>query len=336
MGIKIAVAGCGWIAVNSHGPACQAYAAEHEGVELAACCDVDPARADLFREKYGFRRSYTDYLDMLDKEKPVAVCLNVPEQFLCEMGCQIMQRGYALSCEKPPGLSLEEIDQLIDTARSTGVIHQVAFNRRFSPLMVELKRKLEGLTIQHYQVEFTRVGRTRSDFATTAVHAVDAVRFLGGSDYRRILFSYQEMPELGPGVANYFLACQMAGGQSAQLNFFPAWGENVERYTVYAEHNTLVLGCNLGQDAPGYLRHFNKGLCVYDENAIDYTRHKEDIYLSGFYAEDAGFFDAVQAGIQPVHDFSSCRQSVEVMQCLRERRKEYQTSINIGGKLLNP
>ena len=62
--------------------------------------------------------------------------------------------------------------------------HQVAFNRRYTPLVVELKRRLAGATIQHIDCQFYRVGRTGSDFTTTAIHGIDTVRFLAGCDLR--------------------------------------------------------------------------------------------------------------------------------------------------------
>jgi len=43
----------------------------------------------------------------------------------------------------------------------------------------------------------------------------------------------------------------------------------------------------------------------------------------GFYAEDASFFDDLRHGRRPVCDLRSARQSVEVMQCMRERKHEY-------------
>jgi predicted dehydrogenase len=62
---------------------------------------------------------------------------------------------------------------------------------------------------------------------------------------------------------------------------------------------------------------------VLDLDAVQYCGSAEDLVVSGFYGEDAAFFDAVQGGWQPAHDFASARQSVEIMECLRERRREY-------------
>ena len=182
---KIAVIGCGWVSSACHGPAYLEYARSHADVILSACCDIDPRRAEDFRDQFGFQRAYTNYVELLEKERPQAVALNVPPQWISAIGCDILQRGYPLLSEKPPGLNLVEIDRLIAAARSSGVIHQVAFNRRFTPLTRHLKRMLDELgpaTIQHIQYEMVRVARADPDFSTTAIHGLDLVRFLAGGD----------------------------------------------------------------------------------------------------------------------------------------------------------
>ncbi len=327
MGLKIVVIGCGWISMSMHGPAYARYAASHEGIELAACCDVDSARAEQFRQRYSFGRSYTDYLEMLEQEKPGAVCLNTPVGLISPLGCRILQAGYPLLAEKPPGLTVQEIDALIEAAaprpdRLGGVIHMVAFNRRFTPLASRLKELLEGLEIQHLHYHMARFQRLDPDFSTTAIHAIDAARFLAGSDYRSIRFHYLPLPKLGPTVANFMLDCTFASGATAQLTICPAGGVNVERAAIHCAGDSFFLNFNNGPDAPGSLQRFHQGKLVEEINGEARSQSREEYLLNGFYAEDAAFFDAVQAGAQPWHDFRSCRQPVEVMSCLRERKSK--------------
>ena len=323
MSFKIVVIGCGWITTTCHAPAYVEYARSHPQVRLAACCDMDIQKAKKLAAAFGFEHAYDDYQAMLKAEQPDVVCLNVQERYICQLGCQVMQAGFALITEKPPGLVVEEIDRLIATAKSSGVSNQVAFNRRYAPVIQELKRRLENLEVQHFQVEFTRVKRVNEDFSTTAVHAVDLVRFLAGKDYNFIRFNYQEMPELGQNTANFFMNCRMVGGQTAQLNFFPVSGKVSERYTVYAVDNLLSASLNMGPDAPGHFSHYQGGKTVAKIDAVGLTQRQEGVFLDGFYNEDAAFFDALQNDWQPSPSFAECRQSIEIMQCLRQRCPEY-------------
>jgi predicted dehydrogenase len=321
MTIKIALIGCGWVSNACHGPAAVEYAASHPGVELAACCDIHGERAEAFRALFGFQRAYTDFAAMLDAERPDAVCLAVQPHLIASLGCAILERGIPLLSEKPPGLSVVEIDRLITASKE--IIHQAAFNRRFMPLLVELRKRLEGRSIQHLDVQMTRVQRTENVFATTVVHAIDAARFIAGSDYAALNIVYQELPQHGEGVANYILDGNFTGGASAHLSFFPVSGMNRERYTVYAPDCLYVLDVHNTPDVPARLAQYESGERVYEIDAPQYTGRQDAYYLNGFYQEDAAFYDAVQEGVQPACNFTSCRQSVAVMQALIERKASY-------------
>ncbi len=106
MTFKICVIGCGQIAVGYHGPSYQRYVAQHDDAVLAGCCDIDLHKAIEFRERFGFKRSYQDYIGMLDEEKPDAVCLLVPPDQTSAMSCAILEMGYPLLTEKPSGRTI--------------------------------------------------------------------------------------------------------------------------------------------------------------------------------------------------------------------------------------
>jgi predicted dehydrogenase len=322
---KICVIGCGGIATGYHGPSYNRYAATHPDTDLTACCDVDAPRAEKFRARFGFARAYTDAAYMLDVEQPDVTCLAVPPDHTCALGCLVLQRGLALLTEKPPGLTIEEVDRLIAAADNSTAPHRVAFNRRYTPLVQRLKQLLAQYCpdgIQQIRYDFTRVGRTDVDFSTTAIHGIDTVRYISGSDYAQVRFEYQSFPELGPNSANISMACTLTSGATAQLNFHPVSGVVTERATVHAHDHTFFLGIPVwnGFDAPGRVQHLHKGTLMEDESGPDVSGSSEGFILNGFYGENESFFDDLRAGRRPGRDLRSARQSVEVAQCIRERR----------------
>ena len=139
---RLATIGCGEHATGTHGPSLALYAERHPGTELVACCDLDPGKAERYRARFGFARAYTDLRRMLDTERPDAVSLVAPVERTCELACLIFEWGFPLLVEKPPGRTVAEVDRMI--AAAGGVAHQVAFNRRFAPLLRELKRDVKG------------------------------------------------------------------------------------------------------------------------------------------------------------------------------------------------
>jgi myo-inositol 2-dehydrogenase / D-chiro-inositol 1-dehydrogenase len=323
MTLKIAFIGCGWIAQACHGPVCAAYATQHSDVQLAACCDLDPQRAARLCEHFGFQRTYSDALDMLDTERPGAVFLNVPPEQTAGLAQEVMRRGIPLLCEKPPALTSADLERLVNAAAHSGGLHQVAFNRRFMPLVVELKHRLADLSIDAIEVQQVREHRTDPVFATTAVHGVDLARHLADCDYARVDLHYQELPELGPGVANYRLEGAFTSGASVHIGIYPAAGVNLERTAVYARDQAFFLEANNGPDAPGRLRHFRAGRLEAEIPGPALPSGADALHLNGFYDQDVSFLEAVQAGAQPVHDFASSRQAVGIMQAMIERRDGY-------------
>ena len=235
---------------------------------------------------------------MLDAERPDAVSLVVPVERTGELAGLILEWGFPLLLEKPPGRTVAEVDRMI--AAAGGIVHQVAFNRRFAPLVRELKRRLDdvGSPLQHVRYEMARVDRRDPDFSTTAIHGVDTVRFLAGSDYAEVRFRYQPLAGVGPGVVNVFLDAVMESGVTAQLGFCPLAGVVVERATLHARDHTFEL--HLG---------------IWD--SVDAPVH------GGFYGEYESFLVALREGRPPSPSLEEARQSVAVMECMRERRNEY-------------
>jgi myo-inositol 2-dehydrogenase/D-chiro-inositol 1-dehydrogenase len=324
MTFKIAVIGCGWVSMDCHGPSYARYAAAHPGVDLVACCDLDAQRAEQFGNRFGFKRRYTRYAHMLQVEKPDAVCLNVPPEATCAIGCAVLEQGYPLLCEKPPGISAEEVDSLLTAARRSGAIHQVAFNRRFMPLVRALKSQLNGQAVQAVEIVLARYRRLEADFTTTAVHVIDLARFLPGSDFQEVRFRYSQHEVAGQPLTNYLLDGVLTSGATARISIYPTTGMTVERATVYCAEQTFCLACSNGLDAPGWLRVYQENRLVSEKDGAQLAGSADGYLLNGFFAEDAAFFEAVQAGKQPSDNLHSARQSVAIMQAMRERRAGYE------------
>ena len=330
--MRLCMIGCGEHAESSHGPAQARYAAAHVGTDLAACCDLDAARAERHRQRFGFARAYTDVTAMLDTEKPDAAVLAVPVHLTASVAAPLLERGIPLLLEKPPGRTAAEVDALIAAADRSGrgtVPHQVAFNRRFVPVVHEARRRLIAIgapaEIQHVHYEMTRVDRREPDFSTTAIHGLDAVRFLAGADYAEARFRYREQPALGPGVANIFVDALLASGATAHLAFCPTAGAVVERATVHAGGQTFFLRIPMWGplDKPGTLQHVDRGEVMADLAGDELGGASDACVLGGFLGEYEAFLGDVAAGRAPSPSLRESRQSVEIAECLRRRDEEF-------------
>jgi predicted dehydrogenase len=324
--MRICQIGCGEHARVAHGPSQRRLAEEREDLVLAGCCDPDPARAESFRAEFGHARAYADLPAMLDAERPDAVVVVVPVERTVEVGSLVLERGVPLLLEKPPGATTGEVDRLIAAADRRRVPHQVAFNRRFAPLVRELRRRIEESgPLQHLHYEMTRVDRRDPDFSITAIHGLDAVRYLAGADYAEARFRYRELPGLGAGVANIFVDAVMTSGATAHLAFCPVAGVLVERAAAHAGDHTFFVHVPMwnGVDSPGQLAEFTKGARVSELSGSVCGDGTGLFELGGFYRQTAAFLDAVGSGQRPSPDLREARQSVAIAEHIRARAREF-------------
>jgi predicted dehydrogenase len=171
----------------------------------------------------------------------------------------------------------------------------------------------------------TRVERRDPDFSTTAIHGLDAVRYLAGCDYGEARFRYREIPELGTGVANILVDALMSSGATAQLAFSPVAGVLVERAAAHAHGHSLFLHVPMweGVDSPGRLWHFASGKLTADLTGDSVGDGAALFELGGFYRETVAFLDALANGRAPSPGLRESRQSVEIAERIRERRSDY-------------
>lgn len=320
---KICLIGCGYMTRDGHGPSCAQYVRTHEDTQLAACCDIDLEAAQATCKAFGFQRAYTDYIEMVEKEQPDVVMAITPVGLTAPISIELLNRKIPVFLEKPPGMDPEQAAAIHKAAMENNTPARVAFNRRYMPLVQELKEELNRLALPVLDVDcmFVRSGRTDADFSTTAIHAIDLVSNLVGSDYEEVHFLYQNITVKEKPVVNTKMTARMENGATATLTFQPCGGCVVERVTVTLCGYTLFLELPVwgGMDAPGRLV-CTQGRTVYKTVYGD----KETMHESnGFYNESAGFFDALRAGERPASDVISGASSVAISHCIRQKKSEY-------------
>lgn len=323
---RICVVGCGNMALTGHGPAYRKYASEHADTVLAGCCDLDRAKAERFRNEFGFERAYTDYRTMLDELHPDVVCLLSPVQYTCELAVEILKKGYAVLLEKPPGRNTEEISRILSQAQEAGVSVRSAFNRRYTPLVMKLRQLMEGERILNITYQMYRRNRRDADFSTTAIHAIDAVKHIAGCEYESVDFLYQNLPEHGEQVANIYMTGRMENGSVVQLTLVPMGGTTVERVTVNTDRASYFAELPFwsNPDCPGRVRRMAGNEVTDDISGDRLVDECTPFEESGFYEENRSFFEQLRNNA-PVHcDLQAAIQPVEIADCIRRRIARYE------------
>lgn len=101
------------------------------GADLVAVADPRPGAAEALAAELGCR-AVTEPAGLFADPEVEAVVITASSTAHAELIEAATAAGKAVFCEKPMGMTLEEIDRGIKAAESAGVALQVGFNRRFA------------------------------------------------------------------------------------------------------------------------------------------------------------------------------------------------------------
>lgn len=116
--------------------------AANESVELRRVVTTRSLTAMNAQRRFGFSALGTDADEVLTDEGVDAVFVVTRHRTHAELVCRALEAGKAVFVEKPLALNQEEIDQVLRVIEATGNDRLVVgFNRRFAPLLVEMKAR---------------------------------------------------------------------------------------------------------------------------------------------------------------------------------------------------
>jgi myo-inositol 2-dehydrogenase / D-chiro-inositol 1-dehydrogenase len=314
--------GCGSFAIAVHGPAQQRYSHSNKNVELAACCDVDEGRSREYARLFGFKRHYCDIDEALAAENPDAVILAVPPSATCAMAGPVLERGFPLLLEKPPGLSSAELQRLVASAKKGGVGAQVAFNRRFMPVMRRARRILDAEfpsgALKRVDYRMLRSERWDPDFSTTAIHAIDSALFLAGSPFHKAHINSQELEAAGRGAHAITIEAECVSGCHVLIDIQPVTGVNLESAWVHAVGQSVAIKIPFSPFSPseGTLEHWSADRIVatFSDSSAD------SLERFGVFDETKAFLEAVASGDRFTPALGDCYQQVALMEAIRLNR----------------
>jgi len=282
-------------------------------VTVTAICNRNPERAKAIMEEYGISHHYSDYREMLEKEKPDFVDIITPPSTHLEM-CRIAaDMGIHIICQKPLAPTFEEAKQIVNYADKAGVRFMVHENWRFQPWYREMRKILDAGTVgdKIHSIYFrSRMGDGWGDDAyldrqpyfrdyprllvyENGVHFIDTYRYIVGE----IKEVYAVLKKLNPVIAGEDYAAVIFNFESGATGLWDAnrYNEcNFEkpRYTF----GELLLDANGGS-----IRLYLDGRITIQplgekERAHDY--HHEDRAFAGdcCYATQRHFVDRMLDG----------------------------------------
>jgi len=166
--------------------------AELPQTTLVGVADVAVEAGQQIASKYNVP-AYTEYRELLEREKPDMVTVAVPTRFHQEVAEQVMDAGAHVLIEKPIAATVKEALALIARAKSLGRHLMVGHIVRFNPAIQTLKAHLDAGELGHiFQIVCRRIGpfpariRDVGVVVDLAPHDLDVMRFISGDEPVRV------------------------------------------------------------------------------------------------------------------------------------------------------
>jgi UDP-N-acetylglucosamine 3-dehydrogenase len=157
---------------------------------LAAVCDMDRERMELYSKKYRVP-GYTSVDEMVSREKLDAVTICTPASTHVGIALKTLEEGLHTFVEKPMTTTSADGERLIEAARKANRILTVGFIERFNPPITELKRTIsDGKMGDPILLEFRRENRRGEGITDVgivkdaSVHDIDTARWLFAEEPR--------------------------------------------------------------------------------------------------------------------------------------------------------
>ena len=139
--LRSVIVGCGSIF-----PMHAASIINDENAKLVAVCDTNEERAKNRAQecKCVF---YTDYKDMIEKEKPDCVHICLPHYLHALVSIYALEHGCNVICEKPMATSVLDAKKMIEASKRTGKKLGIILQNRYNQVSRFIKNAIEDGTL---------------------------------------------------------------------------------------------------------------------------------------------------------------------------------------------
>lgn len=283
-------------------------------VEVTAIYNRSEEKARVIMAQCAIPRYYSDWRQMIDRERPDFVDIITPPETHEEMCAYAAAQGVHIICQKPLAPMLDASRRIVETARAAGVRFMVHENWRWQPWYREIKRiqasgTLGGFTHIHFLM---RMGDGWGDNAyldrqpffrdyprllvyETGVHFIDTFRYLLGE----VTEVFAHLRRLNPAIRGeetgqvFF---RFAGGATAvwDANRYNEVEAASPRFT-FGQMRIDALGGHITLDTEAALRVKPLGQPGYD---VSYPHRNVNFGGDCVYALQRHFVDAMTSGAE--------------------------------------
>lgn len=337
--MKYALIGCGRIAPN------HLEAAINNELEIVGLCDIVPEHIDVLLEKVGVDsdkyKRYTDYKEMLEKEKPTLVAIATESGKHAQIALDCLDYGANVIIEKPIALSLKDADAIVNKAKEKGLVVCANHQNRFNKSIQKIRSSIENGDFGRlfYGTAHIRWNRGK-DYYTQApwrgtwaqdggslmnqcIHNIDLLRWMLGDDIVEVTaytdnlnHDYIEAEDLGIALVKFKNGAY--GIIEGTTDIYP---KNLEETLyLFGEKGTVKAG---GKSVNILEEWIFEG---HDEEASEikekYSEMPKNIYGFGHTPLYKNVIDAINNGTKPLVDAEAGRRALELVLAIYKSASE--------------
>lgn len=280
---------------------------ELENVEIMAITDINSEARERFTKKVGTQdiQQFTDYQVMLEQVELDAVVICSPHTLHYQQATDVLNKGLHVLIEKPMTCSSKEAEQLVETAKQSGKVMQVSYQRHFQPEFVYIRDaiangeigKITSITASLYQQWWRGKGGNVSwrmnpklsgggFLMDSGSHIIDVL--LWASGLTPVEVKTQLSQQGAPVEIDTFTSIRFKEGAVAGLNlvgYSPSWHETYvfcgENGAIFYDNDKITLR-RLGEEP--VVPELPKQTTNQDKSFIDAILGRHEVKVPGEFA----------------------------------------------------
>lgn len=271
-----------------------------KGYELVGVCTATGVSAQGIGKKYDFKYITTDSKEIFSNDEVNAVFVTTQHHHHASLVTQSIESKKHCFVEKPLCIYEEELESINEAYQGETIV-QVGFNRRFSPMIQEMKKKLTGQISVNYRINAGIIpkevwiqdrelggGRVIGEVC----HFIDTCSYLIDSEVTSVYAStIQKSDQSIPDEDNINIVLNYANGSTATIAYY-AYGD-----TGMPKEYIEVFANQLSMQMTDF-----RELIVFKNGKVN--KSKSSNQDKGFKAELKAFKEATQTGV-PAISFES-------------------------------
>jgi len=336
--MRYALIGCGRISPN------HIEAAKNNHLEFVAMCDIVPEFMRDKSEKFHLEtvHQYTDYRELLKKEKPELVAIATESGKHAAIALDCIHAGCHVIIEKPIALSISDADAIIEAGKEAGVVVCANHQNRFNKSVQYMRKALEAgrfgkLSHGAAHIRWNR-GKSYYDQApwrgtwaqdggclmNQCIHNIDLLRWFMGDDVDEVMaytdqieHPYLEAEDLGMALVKFSNGSY--GLIEGTTNVYP---RNLEETLYLFGETGTAKAAGTSVNIIEEWR-FADGLDDPEEVKDRFRENPPNVYGFGHTPLYADVIDAIKNGRAPLVDAEAGKRALELVLAIYQSAAEH-------------